>query len=41
MPTEIVTTDDLREFKRELLGDFKRILAEHSGFLTKKMVEIG
>ncbi len=39
MPTEIVTTDDLREFKRELLGDFKRILAEHSGFLTKKWLK--
>lgn len=39
MPTEIVTTDDLREFKSELLEEFKRILDEHSGLLTKKWLK--
>ena len=28
MPTTIITTDDLREFKIELLNDFKQILQE-------------
>jgi len=31
MPTQIVTTDDLRELKIELLEDFKRLLKEHGG----------
>ena len=31
MPTEIVTTDDLREFKIELLKEIKQMLAEHHG----------
>ena len=30
MPTSIITTDDLREFKLELLDDIKRLLNAHS-----------
>ncbi len=29
MPTEIVTTDDLREFKIELVKEIKQLLAVH------------
>jgi hypothetical protein len=39
MPTEIITTDDLREFKIELLDDFKRLLKEHAGQPTKKWLK--
>ncbi len=39
MPTEIVTTDDLREFKIELLDEFKRILKEHHGQPAKKWLK--
>ena len=39
MPTEIITTDDLREFKLELLDDFKRLLKEHAGQPTKKWLK--
>ena len=31
MPSEIVTTDDLREFKIELLVEIRRMLKEHRG----------
>lgn len=31
MAAEVITTDDLREFKIELLEDLKRLLKEHSG----------
>ena len=31
MPAEILTTDDLREFKIELLKEFRQILAVHHG----------
>ncbi|WP_319481281.1 helix-turn-helix domain-containing protein [uncultured Draconibacterium sp.] len=39
MPTEIVTTDDLREFKIELLKEFKQLLAVHHGQPTKKWLK--
>ena len=31
MPAQIVTTDDLRELKVELLEDFKKLLKKHGG----------
>ncbi|SHE35382.1 Helix-turn-helix domain-containing protein [Mariniphaga anaerophila] len=39
MPTEIVTTDDLREFKLELIKEFKELLAVHHGQLSKKWIK--
>jgi hypothetical protein len=36
MPAEIVTTDDLREFKVELFRELKRMLQEHHGQPAKK-----
>ncbi len=39
MPTQIVTTDDLRELKIELLEDFKRLLKENSGTPSKKWLK--
>lgn len=39
MPTEIVTTDDLREFKIELLDEMKKILHEHHGHPGKKWLK--
>jgi hypothetical protein len=39
MPAEIVTTDDLREFKVELLKEFKNILKEHHGQPAKKWLK--
>ena len=39
MPTEIVTTDDLREFKVELLGEIKKMLREHHGQPAKKWLK--
>jgi len=39
MATEIITTDDLREFKIELLEDFKRLLKEHGGQPSKKWLK--
>ena len=39
MPTEILTTDDLREFKIELLKEFKQILAVHHGQPSKKWLK--
>ena len=36
MPTSIITTDDLREFKMELLDDIKNLLAKQaSGKINK------
>lgn len=36
MPTSIITTDDLREFKMELLDDIKKLLAKQAtGRLNK------
>jgi len=39
MPTEIVTTDDLREFKLELIKEIKKILDEYHGLPTKKWLK--
>ncbi len=39
MPTEIVTTDDLREFKIELIKEFKQLLAVHYGQSSKKWLK--
>ncbi|MGV8092083.1 MAG: helix-turn-helix domain-containing protein [Mangrovibacterium sp.] len=39
MPTEIVTTDDLREFKLELLTELKKMLNEHHGQPIKKWLK--
>lgn len=39
MPTEIVTTDDLREFKIELLDELKEILKQHHGQPSKKWLK--
>ena len=39
MPAQIVTTDDLRELKLELLEDFKRMLKEHGGQSPKKWLK--
>lgn len=39
MPTSIITTDDLREFKLELLEDFKEILSSKSQASTKKYLK--
>ncbi|MDY7396779.1 helix-turn-helix domain-containing protein [Aureibaculum sp. 2210JD6-5] len=39
MPTSIITTDDLREFKMELLDDIKQILNEQSGHITKRWLK--
>ncbi|MFT3738460.1 MAG: helix-turn-helix domain-containing protein [Breznakibacter sp.] len=39
MPAQIVTTDDLRELKIELLEDFKRLLKEHGGQPSKKWLK--
>ncbi len=39
MATEVITTDDLREFKIELLEDLKNLLKEQSGQPTKKWLK--
>ena len=39
MPTEILTTDDLREFKIELLTEFKKMLKEQNGQPAKKWLK--
>jgi hypothetical protein len=39
MPTEIVTTDDLHEFKTELIKEFKKLLAIHHGQPSKKWLK--
>ena len=39
MPTEIVTTDDLREFKVEILTEFKKLLKEQHGQPSKKWLK--
>tara|TARA_B100000408_G_C10247465_1_gene201965 strand:- start:202 stop:489 length:288 start_codon:yes stop_codon:yes gene_type:complete len=36
MPSSIITTDDLREFKIELLTEFKNILSQQRSQLTLK-----
>lgn len=39
MATEIITTDDLREFKLELLEEFKRLLKDHGAQPSKKWLK--
>ena len=39
MPTAIITTDDLREFKMELLDDIKKLLKATSSPGTKKYLK--
>lgn len=39
MPTSIITTDDLREFKLELLGDIKELLNSRSISKPKKWLK--
>ncbi|MFD0837409.1 helix-turn-helix domain-containing protein [Mariniflexile aquimaris] len=39
MAATIITTDDLREFKMELLDDIKKLLSNKSGQMTKKWLK--
>jgi hypothetical protein len=39
MSAEIITTDDLREFKIELLEEIKAILKQHNGLPNKKWLK--
>ena len=39
MPTSIITTDDLREFKIELLEDIKKLLTKQSNAKLKKYLK--
>lgn len=39
MPTTIITTDDLREFKTELLEELKEILSEQNSGRLKKFLK--
>lgn len=39
MPAQIVTTEDLRELKTELLEDIKNMLKEISGQTTRKWLK--
>lgn len=39
MPTSIITTDDLREFKIELLNDIKKLLIKQNGSGLKKYLK--
>ncbi|PQV51449.1 helix-turn-helix protein [Jejuia pallidilutea] len=39
MPTSIITTDDLRDFKIELLNAIKKILIKHNGSGLKKYLK--
>ncbi|WP_338357340.1 helix-turn-helix domain-containing protein [Yeosuana marina] len=39
MAATIITTDDLREFKLELLGEIKQLLNNQSGLPTKKWLK--
>lgn len=39
MPSSIINTDDLREFKEELLEDIKAIINHQSGFKQKKWLK--
>lgn len=39
MPSEIITTDDLREFKTELLAEFRKLLKEHHWQPAKKWIK--
>lgn len=39
MPTQIITTDDLREFKIELLDEIRNIVFEQKSATTKKWLK--
>jgi len=39
MPTSIITTDDLREFKLELLDDIKNLLSKQASGKIKKYLK--
>ena len=39
MAAEVITTDDLREFKLELVDEFKKLLSEQKGVSTKKWLK--
>ncbi len=39
MPTSIITTDDLRDFKIELLDDIKKLLSNHASGNLKKYLK--
>lgn len=39
MPSEIITTDDLREFKVEIFRELRKILKEHLGHPSKKWLK--
>lgn len=39
MPTSIITTDDLREFKMELLDDIKSLLSKQATGNLKKYLK--
>ena len=39
MPTSIITTDDLQDFKMELLDDIKKLLSNHASGNLKKYLK--
>lgn len=39
MPTQVLTTEDLQEFKTELLNDIKELLKTNSSAATKKYLK--
>ena len=39
MPTSIITTDDLRDFKIDLMEDIKKLLIKHNGSELKKYLK--
>ncbi len=39
MAAEIITTDDLREFKMEILSEIKQLLKEYKGEPSKKWLK--
>lgn len=39
MPTSIITTDDLRDFKMELLEEIKELLSQKGGYSPKKWLK--
>lgn len=39
MPANIITTDDLREFKMELLDDLKELLSKQNSIKLKKYLK--
>jgi len=39
MPANLITTDDLREFKMELLDEFKSIINSSENFESKKFLK--